>query len=185
MIKKILMVATGVFLAALLSSCGIKSHSVNDNNNSNQQAESKNKPEFLFILSAKEGKITKLGDNQYKLVIKKSNFHESVIAFSDRPYRIVKQLSMPQFISLWDKGENSFKDDPPNASLNATHLEPLVIEMIKRPINNVRDNTYEIIFKVLGVREVPVGLTDDIAVTVDKQCLTSQGPVVGGNLFVF
>ena len=100
MIKKILMVATGVFLAALRSSCGIKSNSINDNNNSNQQAESKNKPEFLFILSAKEGEITKISNNKYKLVIKKSNFHEPVIAFSDRPYRIVKHLSMPQLLML-------------------------------------------------------------------------------------
>jgi len=177
MIKKILMVVTSVFLAALLSSCGIKSNSINDNNNSNQQAESKNKPEFLFILSAKEGKITKLGDNQYKLVIKKSNFHESVIAFSDRPYRIVKQLSMPQFISLWDKGENSFKDDPPNASLNATHLDPLVIELIKKPIYNEQNNSFEFLFIVRSGVVVPVGQYTKVVTVVDDSRVNPWMPV--------
>lgn len=163
MIKKILIVVTSVFLSALLSSCGIKSNSVN---NSNQQAESKNKPEFLFILSAKEGEITKISNNKYKLVIKKSNFHEPVIAFSDRPFRIVKQLSMPKLIDLWDRGENSFKNDPPNASLNATNLDPVVIELIKTPIYNAQNNSFEFNFIVLDGRIksggiVSVGLVVD------------------------
>lgn len=177
MIKKILMVVTSVFLAALLSSCGIKSNSVNGNNNSNQQAEPKNKPEFLLILSAKEGKITKLSNNQYKLVIKKSNFHDPVIAFSDRPNRIVKHLSMPKLIDLWDRGENSFKNDPPNASLNATNLDPVVIELIKTPIYNAQNNSFEFNFIVLDGR-IKSGVASSVGLVVDNCPFAGAGPFV-------
>ncbi len=41
----------------------------------------------------------------------------ATVYFSDRPKRIVGHLSTADFVELWDKGENSFAEDPPNAVL--------------------------------------------------------------------
>jgi hypothetical protein len=42
----------------------------------------------------------------------------STLMFSDRPERIVGQLTAAQFVDSWGHGENSFRDDPPNAVLS-------------------------------------------------------------------
>jgi hypothetical protein len=46
----------------------------------------------------------------------------STLYFSDRPQRVVGHLSTAQFVDLWDEGDNSFAEDPPNAVL--AFLEP-------------------------------------------------------------
>lgn len=42
----------------------------------------------------------------------------AVIYFSDRPYRIAGHVLVPGFLQLWDEGSDSFKADPPNATLS-------------------------------------------------------------------
>jgi hypothetical protein len=42
----------------------------------------------------------------------------ATLYFSDRPQRVVGHLSARQFVDEWDKGENSFAADPPNAVLS-------------------------------------------------------------------
>ncbi len=42
----------------------------------------------------------------------------ATLFFSDRPQRVVGHLTSRQFVDEWDKGENSFADDPPNAVLS-------------------------------------------------------------------
>ena len=42
----------------------------------------------------------------------------ATLYFSDRPQRVVGHLSAQQFVDEWDKGENSFAADPPNAVLS-------------------------------------------------------------------
>jgi hypothetical protein len=41
----------------------------------------------------------------------------STLYFSDRPQRIVGHMTTSDFVELWDEGENSFEEDPPNAVL--------------------------------------------------------------------
>ncbi len=41
----------------------------------------------------------------------------STLYFSDRPERVVGHLTTADFVELWDQGDNSFADDPPNAVL--------------------------------------------------------------------
>ena len=41
----------------------------------------------------------------------------STIYFSDRPQRVVGHLETAEFVGFWDEGEDSFKEDPPNAVL--------------------------------------------------------------------
>jgi len=42
----------------------------------------------------------------------------ATLFFSDRPQRVVGHLTARQFVDEWDKGENSFAADPPNAVLS-------------------------------------------------------------------
>src|SRR5215204_6138253 len=41
----------------------------------------------------------------------------STLYFSDRPQRVVGHIGTPKFVDIWDEGENSFAEDPPNAVL--------------------------------------------------------------------
>src|SRR3979411_609244 len=41
----------------------------------------------------------------------------STLYFSDRPERVVGHISAQQFMHLWDEGDDSFAEDPPNAVL--------------------------------------------------------------------
>ena len=40
--------------------------------------------------------------------------------FTDRPYREAGQIPTEEFLTLWDEGENSFADNPPNADFTCT-----------------------------------------------------------------
>lgn len=42
----------------------------------------------------------------------------ATLFFSDRPERVVGHLTAQQFVNEWDKGENSFAVDPPNAVIS-------------------------------------------------------------------
>jgi len=46
----------------------------------------------------------------------------STLYFSDRPQRVVGHMATSDFVELWAEGDNSFKEDPPNAVL--AFLEP-------------------------------------------------------------
>ena len=46
----------------------------------------------------------------------------STLYFADRPKREVGHMSSEHFVDVWDEGENSFADDPPNAVLS--YLDP-------------------------------------------------------------
>jgi len=41
----------------------------------------------------------------------------STLYFSDRPKRVVGHVTSGMFVDMWDEGENSFEEDPPNAVL--------------------------------------------------------------------
>jgi len=67
-------------------------------------------PQYLFVLSPESGTYAdgKLTLNNVPLVV----------YFSDRPNRIAGHISLEKFVEMWGKGENNFKDDPPNATLS-------------------------------------------------------------------
>ena len=46
----------------------------------------------------------------------------STLYFADRPQREVGHMSTEHFVNVWDEGENSFADDPPNAVVS--YLDP-------------------------------------------------------------
>lgn len=67
--------------------------------------------EAMFVQVAKS--LTTDGD--------RVTFHglaPATLFFSDRPQRVVGHLTAQQFVDEWDKGENSFAADPPNAVIS-------------------------------------------------------------------
>ena len=67
-------------------------------------------PSYLFVLSSQSG--TMEGDT---LTLKDV---PNVVYFSDRPNRIAGHKTMEEFEGLWNNSSDSFKADPPNATLS-------------------------------------------------------------------
>ena len=86
----------------------------------------KKAPSFLFVVSADKAKISHLKDGKASLVIQQSDMNK-VIAFSDRPNRIVKEITGSDLVKLWPEGKNSYESDPPNAVISADNLKPKIV----------------------------------------------------------
>lgn len=67
--------------------------------------------ELLFVQSARAASL----DNG---VLTLSDVHEATLFFTDRPERITGHEPTEDFVYNWDKGDDSFADDPPNATLS-------------------------------------------------------------------
>lgn len=67
-------------------------------------------PAYLFVLSGTSGKME---DDTLTI-----NGMPNVVYFSDRPSRIAGHKSVADFVELWNKSSDSFKADPPNATLS-------------------------------------------------------------------
>ena len=50
-----------------------------------------------------------------------------IIAFSDRPYRIVKTMTANQLHNMWGESSSSFRVDPPNAILYSREVDSTVV----------------------------------------------------------
>ena len=72
----------------------------------------------------------------------------STLYFSDRPKREVGHMSTEHFVNVWDEGENSFADDPPNAVLS--FLDPKhefpedTVVVLREPRLEGMDLTYSV-----------------------------------------
>jgi len=86
--------------------------------------------EMLFVEQAKSmafsaGVMTLTGVNP------------TIIFFCDRPVRVAGHMTLDAFIGLVSKGENSFKENPPNAALSIFgsdgHVGQVVMELSKAP----------------------------------------------------
>ena len=67
--------------------------------------------EAMFVQVARE--MATEGDK-----VKFFGLAPATLFFSDRPQHVVGHLSAKQFVEEWDKGENSFAVDPPNAVIS-------------------------------------------------------------------
>ena len=68
-------------------------------------------PRFLYVLSAEKGSYK---NGKLKL----DGVAPLVVYFSDRPQRIAGHMSVEKLLDIWGKGPDSFKADPPNATLS-------------------------------------------------------------------
>ena len=95
-------------------------------------------PSYLFVLSVTSGSLK--GDT---LIL---NGVPNVIYFSDHMSRKVGHMSLSNFVEKWDKGVDSFKADPPNATLSVLTKDGaknVVVELI-----SVVQKSDSVIFKV-------------------------------------
>jgi hypothetical protein len=70
-------------------------------------------PELLFVQTSDGATLT---DSTLTL----TGISPNTGWFTDRPYREAGQIPTEEFLTLWDEGENSFADDPPNADFTCT-----------------------------------------------------------------
>jgi len=70
---------------------------------------------YLFVISGTSGSLD--GD------ILTLNGVPNVIYFSDRPDRVAGHLSLEKFVESWNKGVDSYKADPPNATLSVLNKD--------------------------------------------------------------
>jgi hypothetical protein len=91
----------------------------------------------------------------------------STLYFADRPQREVGHMSSEHFVHVWDEGENSFADDPPNAVVSyhaPSHEFPEdTVVVLREPRLEGNDLTYtvEVLDGTLPEQAGPVALFID------------------------
>jgi hypothetical protein len=91
----------------------------------------------------------------------------STLYFADRPQRDVGHMSSEHFVNVWNEGENSFADDPPNAVvsyLDPSHEFPEdTVVMLREPRLEGSDLTYaiDVLDGTLPAESGPVALFID------------------------
>ncbi len=86
--------------------------------------DSKN-PGYLFVISGTSGSLE--GDT---LTL---NGVPNVVYFTDRPARVAEHISFEKFVESWNEESDSFKADPPNATLSVlkeAEAKQVVVELM-------------------------------------------------------
>lgn len=134
--------------------------------------ETKNeKLELLFVQNSSNVKF-----NESKNKVTLIGVSPNTIFFTDRPKRIGGHITNEGFLKVWNEQGDSFKNDPPNASIsvvNGNKISDVIVEL-SNPILEGNNLTYDI--KVV-YGEIPNqdGIT---AVFIDGKIL--KGAAVGG-----
>jgi len=120
----------GIFtvMLTLVSGLVFAEHVIDDSNN----------PGYLFVISGTSGSLD--GDT---LTL---NGVPNVVYFTDRPARKAGHLSLEKFVEMCDKGDDSFKADPPNATLSVLKKDGaknVVVELM-----SVKQKSDSVVFKV-------------------------------------
>jgi len=99
---------------------------------------------YLFVISGTSGSLD--GDT---LTL---NGVPNVIYFSDRPARKAGHLSLEKFAGMWDKGDDSFKADPPNATLSVLKKDGAKNTVVE--LMSVEQKSGSVVFKVVVLEGV-------------------------------
>lgn len=71
----------------------------------------------------------------------------TTLFFSDRPDRVTGHITSREFVDSWDKGEDSFASNPPNAVLSIFHPEgvsDVVVELLSPELSG-NEITYDVL----------------------------------------
>ncbi len=96
--------------------------------------------EALFVQTAHD-----VSYNDGKLTL--HSLAPTTLFFSDRPDRVTGHVTTNEFVDAWDKGDDSFASNPPNAVLSIFHAEgvsDIVVELMS-PALDGRQLTYDVI----------------------------------------
>ncbi|MCX6994599.1 MAG: hypothetical protein NTY13_02005, partial [Chlamydiae bacterium] len=135
------------------------------------EAHAEEKASYLFVLRTDTGVITKT-DEGYKLTLK--GMDDKVLYFSERPVRKAGYITITQFMGNWDKGNDSFKANPPNAAIvhaalktNENGIAQAIPVELQNPEITAQGWTFDLIdLDRVGVIE---GIYDKIAIYVDDR----------------
>lgn len=106
-------IARVLTLIGFLCPFPVMAKTLSNSNNSSIAMKDQQNAHYLFVLRAEKGVITKT-ESGYTLTLQ--NLDDKVLYFSDRPIRQAGFILIPQCMSSWSKGHNSFKANPPNAA---------------------------------------------------------------------
>ncbi len=106
--------------------------------------DSKN-PGYLFVISGTSGSLK--GDT---LTL---NGVPNVLYFSDRPDRVAGHLSLEKFVELWNKGVDSYKADPPNATLSVLTKDGAKNTVVE--LMSMEQKSGSVVFKVAVLKGMP------------------------------
>jgi len=98
------------FICALVLLFTLPSCGASKSPSSSQNA----KTTYLFVITTDDGMIQQANDGTYQLIVDHGAVPK-VLAFSNRPFRLVKNETGETLQSIWAEGSNSFAQDPPNA----------------------------------------------------------------------
>lgn len=104
------------------------------------QATDASAPSYLFVQNA-DG--VEVGEGTLTL----KDVSPTTVYFTDRPDRIAGHGPTTDFIKLWGQGEDSFRADPPNATLSileGDHEAGDVVVTLTNPRLDGQDLTYDI-----------------------------------------
>ena len=134
-LSKTLGLALVVSLGLTFSGCGDKPEDAKS-----AASEEKHTPLWLFVVQAESGTITQLtekeadssteqAEKKYTLTLTHTD-KDHVIAFTDRPDRLVKYETAKKLEADGTKGNDSFKKNPPNAVLSSAGIKHPVIVVL-------------------------------------------------------
>ena len=93
--------------------------------NNKHVIDSTEKNQYLFVISSHAGSL-----KENLLTLEPVPL---VVYFSDRPHRVAGHSDLKEFIAKWDKGINTYKTDPPNATLSISEkgkMKDAIIELM-------------------------------------------------------
>jgi len=102
---------------------------------------------LLFVQSAEGAELSNT-----TLTLK--NVAPSTIYFSDRPKRLAGHVTREEFLNVWAEGKDSFRSDPPNATLSVLGGEKPVNAVVK--LTNPRLQGHDLIYDVKILQGSPI-----------------------------
>ncbi len=94
----------------------LKSFTLASCDSSKSSSSQKGKAGYNFVILSNYGKVQQTSSGSYELILNHGNI-EKVLAFSNRPYRLVDHVTGEGLKAFWSEGSNSYAEDPPNATL--------------------------------------------------------------------
>ena len=130
----------GMVAAAPFSSLMAATSGAGEMPESKEKAADGESVQYLFVQTAQG--VTSSGD---KLTLR--GVSPATLFFSDRPERIVGHGATEELVADWTRGEDSFADDPPNATLSilggGEEIEDVVV-VLSEPVLAGSDLTYTV-----------------------------------------
>lgn len=94
---------------------------------------------------------------------------DSVVVFSDRPYRDTETLTVAEVLENWSKGSDNLVTDPPNAALTGTsggEEVGLIVELTE-PVNE----NGTLVFTINQLAGPQVSSLDNVSLIIDDICI--------------